>query len=86
MQLNTGDLTDSKNVKVKRANSSNLEANIVFAGTVIPLIKFNVNPKQPRRKTVSVSVPKNESGKRIARAYVANLGRHSAENYGERNV
>ena len=47
---------------------------IEFAGTVIPLIKFRVSPSEPKRKTVSASVLKAEAGKRLAEAYVADLG------------
>ncbi len=59
---------------LKRANSSDLVGGIEFAGTVIPLIKFKVSPSQPKRKTVSASVLKAEGGKRLAEAYVADLG------------
>ena len=56
---------------VKRASSSDLAGGIEFAGTVIPLIKFRVSPSEPKRKTVSASVLKAESGKRLAEAYLA---------------
>ncbi len=59
---------------VKRASSSDLAGGIEFAGTVIPLIKFRVSPSEPKRKTVSASVLKAEAGKRLAEAYVADLG------------
>lgn len=64
----------SGNQRIKRASSSDLAGEIEFAGTVIPLIKFKVSPSEPKHKTVSVSVLKEESDKRLAEAYVADLG------------
>lgn len=64
----------SGNQRMKRASSSDLAGEIEFAGTVIPLIKFRVSPSQPKRKAVSASVLKAEGGKRLAEAYVADLG------------
>lgn len=71
-----GALTSNSNIKVSRAGRTNLEATISYAGTLIPLINFSVDPKQPKRKAVSVSVLQNGGGKRLLHAYVANLGRY----------
>lgn len=70
------DITSNQNMKMKRASMSDLEGRVEFAGTVIPLIRFKVTPSEPKRKTVSVSVLKEESGKRLQSAYVANLGKY----------
>lgn len=70
------DITSNQNIGIKRASGGSLEGEIRYAGTLIPLIKFNVNPPQPQQKAVSVSVLKNGGGKRLLHAYVANLGRY----------
>jgi len=70
------DITSGQNMSMKRASGGNVEGSISFAGTLIPLIKFNVNPSQPRKKTVSVSVLRQGGGTRLIHAYVANLGRY----------
>lgn len=75
-RIKQSDITSNQNMKMKRASVSDLEGQIEFAGTVIPLIKFKVSPAEPKRKTVSVSVLKTEGGKRLQSAYVANLGRY----------
>ena len=73
-KIKHGDLTDSQNIKIVKAGPSKLEAAISFGGHLIPLIKFNVNPKQPQRKTVSASVLNGGGKTRLIHAYVANLG------------
>ncbi|WP_113673750.1 phage tail protein [Vallitalea guaymasensis] len=70
------DITSNQNMKVKRATLSMLEGGIEFAGTVIPLIKFKTTPTQPKQKSVRVSVLKNETGKKLKSAYIANLGKY----------
>lgn len=75
-QIKQKDISSNQNMKMKRASTSNLEGQIEFAGTMIPLIKFKVSPTEPRKKSVSVSVLKSEGGKRLQSAYVANLGRY----------
>lgn len=70
------DITNNQNMKLKRAKLSSLEGEIEFAGTVIPLINFKTTPSRPKQKSVSVSVLKNESGKRLQSAYIANLGKY----------
>ncbi|MCF8018304.1 MAG: phage tail protein [Vallitaleaceae bacterium] len=75
-QIKQKDISSNQNMKMKRASMSNLEGQIEFAGTMIPLIKFKVSPTEPRKKAVSVSVLKGEGGKRLQSAYVANLGRY----------
>lgn len=72
-KIKHGDLTNSQNIKVVRAGRSKLEAAISFNGNLIPLIKFDVSPKQPQRKTVSASVLKSGGKKQLIHAYVANL-------------
>lgn len=72
-KIKHGDLTSNQNIKVVRAGRSKLEAAISFNGNLIPLIKFDVSPKQPQRKTVSASVLKNGGKKQLIHAYVANL-------------
>ena len=64
------------NMRLKRATEGDLAGQIEFAGTVIPLMKFKVSPKEPRQKTVSVSVLRESGGKRLESAYVADLGRY----------
>lgn len=70
------DITSSQRMKMSKASSSNLEGKIEFAGTVIPLIKFKVNPTDPQQKAVTVSVLKDEGAKRLRYAYVADLGKY----------
>lgn len=67
------DLTSNQNIKVVRAGRTKLEAAIYFNGNLIPLVKFDVVPKQPQRKTVSASIRKGSGRKQLAHAYVANL-------------
>lgn len=69
-------LTSSQNIKVKNAGPSELEATVTFGGNLIPLIMFDVNPKQPKRQTVSAAVLKSGRKKEIIHAYVTNLGRY----------
>ena len=69
-----GDLNQNQNVKVSRASRSKLEATIMYAGTLIPLIKFHVDPKNPKRKTVTASTLVNGGAKQLSKAYVADLG------------
>ncbi len=70
------DITSNQNISVKRASGNGIvEGSIEYAGTLIPLIKFKVNP-QTRQKAVSVSVLQQNSGKRLFRAYVTDLGRY----------
>lgn len=72
--IKQSDISGYQNMKMKRATGNDLAGEIVFAGTVIPLMKFKVTPTQPKQKTVSVSVLKSEGAKRLESAYVANLG------------
>ncbi len=76
--IKASDIKNNQNMKMKRATPQDVEGSILFVGTVIPLIKFGVNPKEPARKKVSVSVLRAEGGKRLQSAYVANLGRYGA--------
>lgn len=75
-RIKQSDITSNQNMQVKRASVNDLEGQIDFAGSVIPLMKFKVNPTEPKRKTVSVSVLRAEGAKRLESAYVANLGRY----------
>lgn len=75
-RIKQSDITSNQNMKLKRASMSDLEGQIEFAGSVIPLIKFKVTPSEPKRKMVSVSVLKTDGAKRLQSAYVANLGRY----------
>lgn len=70
------DLKGRSNIKIKNASFSDLEGNILFAGTVIPLIKFKVNPTKQQQKVVTVAVLKASGGQRLKSAYVANLGKY----------
>jgi len=70
------DIKSNQNMKIKRATVQNVEGSVAFAGTVIPLIKFKVNPSEPEHKKVTVSVLRSEGGKRLESAYVANLGKY----------
>ncbi len=75
-KIKQGDLTSNQNIKVVRAGPSKLEAAISFGGNLIPLIKFNVTPKQPQRKRVSASVLNSGGKTQLIHAYVANLGKY----------
>ncbi|MCL2087651.1 MAG: hypothetical protein FWH05_08690 [Oscillospiraceae bacterium] len=71
------EVTKNSNIKLKRASpGNNFVGELSYAGTRIPLIKFKTSHKKPQRKTVSVSLLQNASGKQLIRAYVANLGRY----------
>lgn len=72
-KIKHGDLTSNQNIKISKAGPSKLEAVISFNGNLIPLIKFDVSPKQPQRKIVSASVLKSGGKKQLIHAYVANL-------------
>ena len=69
------DITSNQRMTLKRASGQDIEGSISYAGNLIPLMKFSVNPTAPRKKTVSVSVLQSGGGKRLLHAYVANLGR-----------
>lgn len=69
------DITSNQRMTVQRASGQNIEGSISYAGNLIPLMKFSVNPPAPHKKMVSVSVLQSGGGKRLLHAYVANLGR-----------
>lgn len=69
------DITSNQRMTMKRASGRNVEGSISYAGTLIPLMTFKVNPPVPQRKIVSVSVLQSGGGKRLLHAYVANLGK-----------
>jgi hypothetical protein len=71
-----GELTKNSNIKIQKATQSRLEAIVTYAGHMIPLMKFNVAPKSPKRKTVSASVLKSGSRQQLKHAYVADLGKY----------
>ncbi len=75
-KIKSSDLTNNRNIKISKAGPSRLEAAISFGGNLIPLIKFNINPKQPQKKIVSAAVLNSGGKKRLIHAYVANLGRY----------
>lgn len=75
-KIKHGDLTANQNIKIVRAGPSRLEAAISFGGNLIPLIKFNVTPKQPQRRKVSASVLNSGGKSQLIHAYVADLGRY----------
>ncbi|MDR1703595.1 MAG: phage tail protein [Clostridiales bacterium] len=70
------DITDNQNMTLKQAGVRNLVGEIKFAGSVIPLIKFNVTPTVPQRKMVSAAVYKNSGKEELVHAFVANLGKY----------
>lgn len=72
-KIKSSDLTSRQNIKIAKAGPSRLEASIEFGGNLIPLMKFDVTPKQPQRKTVSASVLTSGGKKQLVHAYVANL-------------
>lgn len=74
--IKTGDVKSNQNMKLKRATVQDVEGSVLFAGTVIPLMKFKVNPSEPEQKKVTVSVLRSQGGKRLEAAYVANLGKY----------
>lgn len=82
------DIAGNKNMKMKRANMNNLEGEIEFAGTLIPLIKFNVPPtSKKRRAEARAAVLKNERAKPLRSAFITDLGKYGPgvfERYGRR--
>lgn len=75
-QIKQKEIKSNSNMRVSKANTNNLTGEIAFAGTVIPLMAFQVSPKSPQKKTVSVKVLRESGGKRLESAYVADLGRY----------
>lgn len=71
--INAGDIKNSSRTPIKRAVISRLDGSVSFAGTVIPLIRFNAKAGRP----VTVSVLKTTGAKRLKNAYFANLGHGS---------
>lgn len=74
--IKQADITANQNMKMKRATAGDLVGSIEFAGTVIPLKRFEVSPSAPAQRTVSVSVLRTEGEKRLESAYVADLGKY----------
>lgn len=72
-KIKHSDLTSSQNIKVSKAGPSSLEASVAFGGNLIPLVKFDVTPKQPKRQTVSATVYTSGAKQSLVHAYVANL-------------
>ncbi len=70
------DITAHQSMKQKRATASELVGTVEFAGTVLPLKRFQVTPSAPARRTVNVAVLKAAGSKRLESAYVADLGRY----------
>ena len=67
--ISAANIKSNSRIKINKASLRDPEGSVAFAGTVIPLIKFN-----PRRtKPVSVSVLKRSGGKKLERAFFANL-------------
>ena len=49
-QIKQSEIKRNSNMRLKRATAGDLAGQIEFAGTVIPLMKFKVSPKEPRKK------------------------------------
>lgn len=75
-QIRNRDFKEYAKTKMSKASSTDLAGEIEFAGTVIPLMKFKVSPKEPKKQTVSVSVLRAKGGTRLEMAYVADLGKY----------
>jgi hypothetical protein len=67
------DFKSETNITEKKASQSSLIGEIAFAGTRIPLIKFQVSPKEPQKQTVSVAVLRETGGERLKHAFVAKM-------------
>jgi hypothetical protein len=67
------DFKSETSITEKKASQSNLIGEIAFAGTSIPLIKFQVSPKEPQRQTVSVAVLRAAGGERLKHAFIAKM-------------
>ena len=76
-QIKQSEIKRNSNMRLKRATAGDLAGQIEFAGTVIPLMKFKVSPKEPRQKTVSVSVLRQSGAKRLQSEYVAHFVRYA---------
>jgi hypothetical protein len=62
-------------IKIYPASEEDLSASVISRGSVIPLIKFKVSPKQPqpkRKKPLTATVKRGEGGP-IARAFTAQM-------------
>lgn len=74
------DLKEFARIDIFKRNQSVIEAGFSYAGSVIPLIKFQVSPPKPVsgriRKYTKVSVMKANGATTLVSAYVANLGLH----------
>ncbi len=67
------DFKSETNIQEKKASQSDLAGEIAFAGATIPLIKFQVNPKEPQKQTVTVAVLRETGGERLKHAFVAKM-------------
>lgn len=67
------DLLDGVKTSIKKATFGSLQGYVNFSGAVIPLIKFNVAPKTPERRVVTVSVLRNSTAKKLEQAFVAKM-------------
>ena len=74
------DFKEHTNIKTFKANQSVIEAGFIYAGNVIPLIKFQVSPSKPvggrRRHYTKVSVMRGNGKRELIHAYIANLGKY----------
>ena len=68
--ISASDLKTSGQIKMNKASMRSPEGSVAFAGSMIPLVKFNAR----RTKPVTVAVLKQSSAKRLEHAYFANLG------------
>lgn len=70
------DLYSGGGMQIQQANPSNVIGELLFAGSVIPLIRFNAKPRNTRRDRVEVAVLKKGGTKSLRHAYIADLGRY----------
>lgn len=73
--LKQKDARAATKIKFRKADTGNIETTVIFAGHVIPLLKFDVRPTVPKPGAVSAAVERH-GRKAMASAYVTDLGRY----------
>ncbi len=73
--IKQSDLNSKTSTKVQKASTGNLAGYVSFSGTKLPLYKFQVTPKEPRKgEKVKAAVMKG-GGATFGSAFIADLGK-----------
>jgi hypothetical protein len=66
-------LNEATKVSIKKANAGDLQGEINFAGTKIPLYKFQVTPTQPSWHQLVTAAVKKGAGGTLPHAFIAGM-------------